>query len=163
MLQQGRPRQMKPRTTHNIILPSFTLHFVSQTQIPFPYRNVDNRFVFSPKYIRDHSSLIQFLDLCFYRPPVCVGDLTVLGLTVCLKSKTFKYTVPSHFWQFRSVRARTTATSHMVHFCHVEAFVKYCLESSVFVSMGKFFSQSRGACMGSPLAPVLCSLVATIE
>jgi hypothetical protein len=60
-------------------------------------------------------------------------------------------------------RARTTASSHIVHFCHIEVLVKYCLESSVFVSMGRIFSQSRGACMGSPLAPVLCSLVATVE
>ena len=78
----------------------------------FLTRYVDNRLVISPKYIRDHPSMIQFLDLSFYRPPVCleqVGDLTVLGFTVCLMTKTIKYIVPSHSWQFRSVKSASSS------------------------------------------------------
>ena len=81
------------------------------TQV-FLTRYVDNRLVISPQYIRDHSSMIQFLDLSFYRPPVCleqVGDLTVLGFTVCLASRTIQYIVPSHSWQFRSIKSASSS------------------------------------------------------
>jgi hypothetical protein len=60
-------------------------------------------------------------------------------------------------------RARTSGSSHLMFLKHLQALVEYCLESSVFVCMGVIFSQCRGACMGNPLVPVLCSLVATVE
>ena len=41
--------------------------------------------------------------------------------------------------------------------------VQFALETSAFACMGRVFTQTRGACMGSPIAPILCSIVVTYE
>ena len=74
-------------------------------------RYVDNRLVISPQYVRSHEKMQKFLQLDFYRPPVCleqVGDNTVLGFSVSLQDRSISYIIPSHAWQFRSTKSASS-------------------------------------------------------
>ena len=65
----------------------------------------------------------------------------------------------------RVIRGRTTMqTQHRIfRLKDILPMVAFALETNAFECMGKVFTQTRGACMGSQIAPALCSMVATFE
>ena len=77
----------------------------------FITRYVDNRLIIASAAARQHRALQQFVQLEFYRPPVClevVGGNTLLGFEVNLERCTISYKVPTCDSQFRSTKSAGT-------------------------------------------------------
>ncbi|CAE7209145.1 unnamed protein product [Symbiodinium sp. KB8] len=61
---------------------------------------------------------------------------------------------------FRGHRRFRGSTTKVLHIKHVMQLTKFELQSAYFKVGMDTFCQIQGACMGSPLAPVLCAMVA---
>ena len=102
-----------------------------------------------------HSRICTALQLVLYQLQEHFGqDLDSLTFQVDHKAGTKDLRI------FRGHRRFRGSTTKVLHIKHVMQLTKFLLQSAYFKMGMDTFCQIQGACMGSPLAPVLCAMVA---
>ena len=102
-----------------------------------------------------HSRICTALQLVLYQLQEHFGqDLDSLTFQVDHKAGTRDLRI------FKGHRRFRGSTTKVLHIRHVMELTEFLLQSAYFKVGMDTFCQIRGACMGSPLAPVLCAMVA---
>ncbi|CAE7777056.1 unnamed protein product, partial [Symbiodinium necroappetens] len=101
-----------------------------------------------------HSRICTALQLVLYQLQEHFGqDLDSLTFQVDHKAGTKDLRI------FKGHRRYRGSTTKVLHIKHVMELTKFLLQSAYFKVGMDTFCQIQGACMGSPLAPVLCAMV----
>ena len=102
-----------------------------------------------------HARILQALELLIWRlEELFRHNVKDIVFQVDMKAGTTGLRI------FRGQQRFRQSVTRLLRLCHVQELTKFLLRSAYFKVGQDTFRQIQGASMGSPLAPVLCSLVA---
>ena len=102
-----------------------------------------------------HARILQALELLIWRlEELFRHNVKDIVFQVDMKAGTKGLRI------FRGQQRFRQSVTRLLRLCHVQELTKFLLRSAYFKVGKDTFRQIQGASMGSPLAPVLCSLVA---
>ena len=86
-------------------------------------------------------------------PDECITSYDVKALFTSVPIEPSIKIIKQHLEKDKELHQRTSMSVH-----HIIMLLEFCLKNTHFVFQGRFYEQTEGAAMGSPLSPIIANL-----
>ena len=108
------------------------------------------RTIYSVHNTQDFAEQMKTIKLM---PDECITSYDVKALFTSVPIEPSIKIIKQHLENDKELHQRTSMSVH-----HITMLLEFCLKNTHFVFQGRFYEQTEGAAMGSPLSPIIANL-----
>ena len=107
----------------------------------------------SPHHVQNNKDFLENIKDIKLQPDECIMSYDVSALFTSIPIDPAIKTTKKHLEEDQDLSKRTSMTVN-----HIISLLEFCLRNTYFSSQGRYYEQTEGAAMGSPISPLVANL-----
>ena len=107
----------------------------------------------SPHHVQNNPDFLDSIKGIKIKPEECIMSYDVSALFTSIPIEPAIKIIEQQLKEDKDLHSRTNMKIH-----HIISLLRFCLNNSYFSFQGRFYQQTEGAAMGSPISPVVANL-----
>ena len=107
----------------------------------------------SPHHVQNNKDFLDSINNIKIRPDKCIMSYDVIGLFTSIPIEPAINIIEKHLKEDKDLHSRTNMKIQ-----HIINLLRFCLNNSYFSFQGRFYQQTEGAAIGSPISPIVANL-----
>ena len=107
----------------------------------------------SPHHVQNNKDFLDSIKNIKIKPDKCIMSCDVSALFTSIPIEPAINIIEKHLKEDKDLHSRTNMKIQ-----HIISFLRFCLNNSYFSFQGRFYQQTEGAAMGSPISPIVANL-----
>ena len=107
----------------------------------------------SPHHVQNNQDFLDSIKGIKIKPEECIMSYDVSALFTSIPIEPAIQIIEQQLKDDKDLHSRTNMKIH-----HIISLLRFCLTNSYFTFQGRFYQQTQGAAMGSPISPVVANL-----
>ena len=107
----------------------------------------------SPHHIQNTKDFINSIEDIHLKQDECIMSYDVNALFTSIPIQPAVNIIKKHLEEDKELHLRTTITV-----MHISCLLQFCLRNTYFSFQGRFYEQTEGVAMGSPISPIVANL-----
>ena len=107
----------------------------------------------SPHHVQNNQDFLDSIKGIKIKPEECIMSYDVSALFTSIPVEPAIKIIEQQLKEDKDLHSRTNMKIH-----HIISLLRFCLSNSYFSFQGRFYQQTQGAAMGSPISPVVANL-----
>ena len=107
----------------------------------------------SPHYVQNNKDFLDSIKNIKIQPDECIMSYDVSALFTFIPIEPAIKIIQKHLEDDKDLSNRTSMTVN-----HIIRLLDFCLKNTYFSLQGRFYEQTEGAAMGSPISPLVANL-----
>ena len=107
----------------------------------------------SPHYVQNNKDFLDSIKNIKIQPDECIMSYDVSALFTFIPIEPAIKIIQKHLEDDKDLSNRTSMTVN-----HIICLLDFCLKNTYFSLQGRFYEQTEGAAMGSPISPLVANL-----
>ena len=107
----------------------------------------------SPYHVQNNKDFLENIKDMKLQPDECIMSFDVCALFTSIPIETAIVTIKKHLEEDQDLSKRTSMTVD-----HIISLLEFCLRNTYFSFQGRYYEQTEGAAMGSPISPLVANL-----
>ena len=107
----------------------------------------------SPHHVQNTKDFINSIEGIQLKPDECIISYDVHALFTSVPIQPAVNIIKQHLEEDKELHLRTSMTVK-----HISCLLEFCLKNTYFSFQGRFYEQTEGAAMGSPISPIVANL-----
>ena len=108
----------------------------------------------SPHHVQNNQDFLDSIKGIRIKPEECIMSYDVSALFTSIPIEPAIKIIEQQLKEDKDLHSRTNMKIH-----HIINLLRFCLNNSYFSFQGRFYQQTEGAAMGSPITPVIAKPV----
>ena len=107
----------------------------------------------SPHHVQNYKDFLDSIKNIKIKPDECIMSFYVSALLTSIPIEPAINIIKKHLEEDKELHNRTSTTVK-----HISCLLGFCLKNTSFSFQGRFYEQTEGAAMGSPISPIVAKL-----
>ena len=107
----------------------------------------------SPHHVQNNQDFMDSIRDIKIKPEECITSYDVSALFTSIPIEPAINIIEQQLKEDKDLHSRTNMKIH-----HITSLLRFCLNNSYFSFQGRFYQQTEGAAMGSPISPIVANL-----
>ena len=107
----------------------------------------------SPHHVQNNKDFLDSIKNIKMKPDECIMSYDVSALFTSIPIEPAVNIIEKHLKEDTDLHSRTNMKIQ-----HIISLLRFCLSNSYFSFQGRFYQQTEGAAMGSPISPIVANL-----
>ena len=107
----------------------------------------------SPHHVQNNKDFLDTIKNITIKPDECIMSYDVSALFTSIPIEPAINIIEKHLKEDKDLHSRTNMKIQ-----HIMSLLRFCLNNSYFSFQGRFYQQTEGAAMGSPISPIVANL-----
>ena len=107
----------------------------------------------SPHHVQNNKDFLDSIKDIKIKPEECIMSYDVSALFTSIPIEPAINIIEKHLKEDKDLHSRTNMKIQ-----HIISLLRFCLNNSYFSFQGRFYQQTEGAAMGSPISPIVANL-----
>ena len=107
----------------------------------------------SPHHVQNNKDFLESIRNIKLQPDECIMSYDVSALFTSIPIDPAIKTIKKHLEEDKDLSKRTSMTVN-----HIICLLEFCLRNTYFSFQGRYYEQTEGAAMGSPISPLVANL-----
>ena len=120
-------------------------------ELPSIFKPLAGRTIYSVHNTQDFAEQMKTIKLL---PDECIISYDVKALFTSVPIEPAIKIIKQHLENDKDLQQRTSMSVQ-----HIIMLLEFCLKNTHFVFQGRFYEQTEGAAIGSPLSPIIANLI----
>ena len=107
----------------------------------------------SPHHVQNNKDFLESIRNIRLQPDECIMSYDVSALFTSIPIDPAIKIIQKHLEDYKDLSNRTSMTVN-----HIICLLEFCLRNTYFSFQGRYYEQTEGAAMGSPISPLVANL-----
>ena len=107
----------------------------------------------SPHHVQNNKDFLDSIRDVKIKPEECIMSYDVSALFTSIPIEPAINIIEQQLKEDKDLHSRTNMKIH-----HIISLLRFCLNNNYFSFQGRFYQQTEGAAMGSPISPIVANL-----